>query len=394
MEIERLCEQAESYIIEQRRYFHRHPELSGKEKNTSEAIKHQLSMLGISYTDLKPGYGVAGVIRGALPGKRIGVRADIDALPVQEKTEWEYISENDGISHACGHDAHIAMLLGVAKVLNEQKSILCGTVVLLFQAEEETGGGTNEIIDYLSSQGGLDQLIGLHIWGTVPEGEIILRPGAIFAGGRALSIRVNGKGGHGARPDLTNDPIKAASDLLLQITSIPANYHNLFDCCVISVCTFHAGSRGNIVPDFAEMEGSIRYFKENDAAVLDELIQKRIKGIEFIHDVQIEYKMSDKGVKPVMNDAEAIKKARALVEKVKGLWTSDDAEPICAGDNMGKLLNEYQGFYAVLGARIEQNGIVWPQHSSKFALDEKALRKGCEFMVQYIFEYLNGCVKA
>jgi len=390
MEISRLCSDAEPYIIEQRRYFHRHPELSGCEKNTAAAICRQLESLGIPYERLHTCFGVVGRIDGKYPGRTIALRADTDALPVQEETDCSYASENDGVMHACGHDAHTAMLLGAARVLSEIREELHGTVLLLFQPGEENGGGAPDMVAYLKEHGGADQIIGLHIWSTVPAGEILLIPKTVFSGACAIFLHIAGRGGHGARPDLTNDPIKAACDLVLQITSIPSNYHSLFRQCVISICTFHSGIRGNIVPDSADLTGSIRYFQPDDLKILTGLINKKIRGIELIHDVTVDFTMKNDGVPPVVNNEESIRRARAIVKNVGGLAVSSQTDPICAGDNMAKLLACWPGFYGVLGAGNPDIGASAPQHSAKYRIDESVLRKGTEFMVQYAIDYLIG----
>ena len=201
--ISELCKKYEDYMIEQRRYFHMYPEVSLKEENTSRMIKQQLDEMGVPYEELPPNHGLVATIQGKSGTKTIGVRADIDALPMQEESDIPYKSKCDGVMHACGHDAHIAMLLGVAKVLNDYKEHLEGTVRLIFQSAEEIGKGYVEVVDYLDRTGGVDRLIGLHIWSTLPAGEILLIPGSVFAGGSGFTITVKGQGGHGARPDLT-----------------------------------------------------------------------------------------------------------------------------------------------------------------------------------------------
>ena len=195
-----LFQENEGYIIRTRRYFHQHPELSLKEEETSAKIKDELEQMGIPYEELKPGYGVVGTILGKGGKKRIAARADIDALPVDEDTGLEFASCNSGAMHACGHDAHIAMLLGAAKALNSIKDELNGQVKLIFQSAEEIGLGYQEVLDYLEAIGGVDQIIGIHIWSTLPAGEILLLPGSVFAGGRSFVAKIYGKGGHGARP--------------------------------------------------------------------------------------------------------------------------------------------------------------------------------------------------
>lgn len=241
-------QEAEDYIIEMRRWFHQHPEVSLQEKETAGKIMKELERMGISYEEVKPNYGIVATIQGSESGRVIAARADIDALPVTEETGLEFASCNKGVMHACGHDAHAAMLLGVAKVLQEAREDLHGTVKLVFQSAEEIGKGYEEILEHLEADGGVDQMIGLHIWSTLPAGEILLIPGSVFSGGSAFICRVNGQGGHGARPDLVRDPIKAACDLVLKLAAIPTNFYDVLDHSVVSTGMIHAGTQNNIFP--------------------------------------------------------------------------------------------------------------------------------------------------
>ena len=259
MNIRNLYDQSESWMIELRRWFHRHPELSLQEKETSGKIQEELTKLGIPYQVLAPNYGIVATIQGSRPGKKIVLRADIDALPVTEETGLSFASEHPGVMHACGHDAHAAMLLGAARILQENKDELCGTVICLFQVAEETGFGYKEALDHFDSIGGVDGVIGLHIWSAVPEGEIVLLPGSIFAGGKGYDLKVKGQGGHGGRPDLVNDPIKTACEMVLKFASIPTNFYDVLDHSVVNVGKIEAGTIGNVFPSEANIYGGFRW---------------------------------------------------------------------------------------------------------------------------------------
>ena len=226
--------EAEPYIIEMRRWFHQHPELSLKEKETSEKIKEELDKMGIPHEDLKPNYGVVATIQGKDSGKVIAARADIE---------------------------------------------LNGTVKLVFQVSEENGMGYQEILDYFESIGGVDRVIGLHIWSTLPAGEILLIPGSVFAGGTGFTCRVNGQGGHGARPDLVKDPIKAACDLVLKLASIPTNFYDVLDHSVVSVGQIQSGTMGNIFPSYAEIKGTTRYYKTGGVDAIKKIMQQIADGV-------------------------------------------------------------------------------------------------------------------
>lgn len=376
----------EQYMIDLRRWFHRHPELSMQETGTVERIKQELDRMGIENEVLEGGHGVGAVIRCGQGDKVIAARADIDALAVEEETGLPFKSCQNGLMHACGHDAHMAMLLGAAKTINEMKDELHGTVKLLFQAGEEIGLGHTEVLDYLEKTGGTDQVIGLHIWNTVPSGELLILPGGIFGGARPFRCHIKGKGGHGARPDLAHDPVKTACELALKYASIPSNFYDVLDHSVVSTGLVKAGSGYNIFPAEAEIEGSIRYFKRGGNVALQEIMARIAEGVARIYGTEIELTFGN-GCIPVYNDAAAVDKVRALVPQIEGLVLSKQSDPICGGDNICYLLDKYPGFYAVLGGAVDENA--YPQHHPKFDIDESAFRKGAELMVRYMADYLN-----
>lgn len=387
MDVKKLYDEQEDYIIEMRRWFHRHPEVSLQEKNTSAKIREELEKMEVPYVELKPNYGLVATIQGGGPGRTVALRADIDALPVKEETGLEFQSENTGVMHACGHDAHIAMLLGAVKALNTVKAELKGTVKCVFQVAEETGKGYQEVLDYFDSIGGVDGVAGLHIWSDVPEGEILLLPGSIFAGGLGYSVHIHGQGGHGGRPDLVKDPIKAACELVLKFASIPSNFYDVLDHSVVNVGKIEAGTMGNIFPSEAHIRGGVRWYKHGGNKVILEKMQQIAAGVGTMYGVECEISV-DGGVIPVHNNAEMITQARALVPEVGGLKLSAQTDPICAGDNFGYILAKYPGFYGVLGAG-KHGEKVYPQHHCKFDLDEKSFRKGSEFMARYAIEFLK-----
>lgn len=387
MDIKKLFDAHEEEIIENRRWFHRHPEVSFKEKETSERICKKLEEMGIPYETLPPNYGIVATIEGGKKGKTLAIRADIDGLPVTEETGVPFASEYSGKMHACGHDSHIAMLLGAACVLNKVKDELCGTVKCVFQVAEEIGGGYQEVLDYFEKIGGVDGIIGLHIWSAIPEGQILLYPGAVFAGGLGYTAKITGKGGHGARPDLTCDPIKAACELALKFASIPSNFYDVLDHSVVNVGIIQAGTLGNIIPSEAMIKGGIRWYKDGGGEKILTLMKRMAEGVGIAHNVTCEVTV-DGGVPPVMNNLAMIEKAKTLVNEIDGLRNADQTDPICAGDNYGYLVRAYPGFYGILGGG-KHGEEIYPQHHPKFDLDEKAFRKGSEFMTRYAINFLK-----
>ena len=218
-----LAQEQYDFLVETRRDIHRHPEPSTQEFRTRELVIRELRRIGITEIRTYFNTGVAAVIRGGRPGRTIGIRADMDALPMQEESSLPYVSQTPGAMHSCGHDGHTAMLLGVGRLLQEAREHLRGTVKLIFQSAEEVGGGVPEIIRHLDSCGGLDRLTAIHLWADIDAGLISVEPGGRMAGGILFDVTVHGKGGHGSRPDKAKDPIKPACEILLQLAAIPGS---------------------------------------------------------------------------------------------------------------------------------------------------------------------------
>ena len=387
MKIEELFDAVEDKIIEDRRWFHRHPEVSLEEKMTSEYICKRLEEMGISYEMLPPNYGIVATIQGGKPGKTLALRADVDALPVTEETGLPFASEHEGKMHACGHDAHAAMLLGVAQVMNEMKEEFAGVLKLVFQVAEETGYGYQEILDYFEKIGGVDGIAGVHIWSAIPTGEVLLYPGAVFAGAQGYNATIEGRGGHGARPDLTHDPIKAACELALKFSSIPSNFYDVLDYSVVSVGVIEAGTLKNIIPGHATIGGSMRYYKDDGGEKIVEIMERMAKGIDIAHNVKTTIDILG-GIPPIINNIAMIDEAKQIVDNMDNLRIADQKEAICASDNYGYLLRKYPGMYAILGGgKLDEE--IYPQHHAKFDLDEKSFRKGAEFMAKYAMHFLK-----
>jgi len=387
MELRELFDREERGIIELRRWFHAHPEASLHEELTSRKIAEELEKMGIPYEKLPPNHGLVAIIEGAKKGKTIVIRADMDALPVSEETGLPFSSENKGVMHACGHDGHMAMLLGVIKTLSQYRNQFNGTVKCLFQVGEEIGRGHGEALEYLEKTGGTDGVIALHLWSNIPEGQILLIPGAVFAGVRGFVVKVRGEGGHGGRPDLVKDPIKSACDLVLKISAIPSNFYDVLDHSVVHVGKIEAGTLGNIFPSEATVTGGFRWFNPGGEGAITEKIRQIADGVGIAYGVKCELQLLG-GVAPVHNNPAMIEQARSLISQVDGLRIADQTAPICASDNIGFFLEKYPGFYGVLGAG-KPGTEIYPHHHCKFDLDEKALRKGMEFMCRYAMEFLK-----
>jgi amidohydrolase len=250
------------YTQSLRRDFHMHPELGFHEVRTAGIVAKELTGLGLEVTTGVGGTGVVALIEGAKPGPVILVRADMDALPIVEETGAAYASQNSGVMHACGHDAHTAVLLTTAKLLSAHRNELAGTVKLVFQPAEEGMGGAEKMIEQgVLENPKVDVALGLHVWNEKPVGWIGIASGPAMAGAEIFKIKVRGKGGHGAVPHLAVDPVLAAAQIVSSLQSIVSRNVAPLQTAVVSVCTIHGGDAFNVIPPTVEMTGTIRTFE-------------------------------------------------------------------------------------------------------------------------------------
>lgn len=377
----------EEYVIGLRQEFHRHPELSDQEVWTSGRICEELDKMGIPYTRVA-GTNVVGLIDTGRPGKTIAFRGDIDALPVHEEANVPFKSEIDGLMHACGHDSHAAMVLGAARILNDHKDELSGKIYVCFQKGEEVGIGARDIVEYLKEQGGVDKAFGLHIAANLPTGFISLTEGPSMAGACNWQVVVKGKGGHGSMPYASIDPIKPLAEILLRVTSLMVNRMDTLEPIVVSPCYFHAGTADNIIPETAEMRGTIRYFKEEALDRTLELVEQISRDIAASYDATATLTYSRGKTIPVDNDAASIAAAREVVENIDGL-TAIQAPKLMGSDNFADFVHAFPGFYCFMGAGFDGPDGSLPNHHPRFTLDEKAFRLGVEFLTGCAAKFLG-----
>lgn len=377
----------EEYVIGLRQEFHRHPELSDQEVWTSGRICEELDKMGIPYTRVA-GTNVVGLIDTGRPGKTIVFRGDIDALPVHEEANVPFKSEIDGLMHACGHDSHAAMVLGAARILNDHKDELSGKIYVCFQKGEEVGIGARDIVEYLKEQGGVDKAFGLHIAANLPTGFISLTEGPSMAGACNWQVVVKGKGGHGSMPYASIDPIKPLAEILLRVTSLMVNRMDTLEPIVVSPCYFHAGTADNIIPETAEMRGTIRYFKEEALDRTLELVEQISRDIAASYDATATLTYSRGKTIPVDNDAASIAAAREVVENIDGL-TAIQAPKLMGSDNFADFVHAFPGFYCFMGAGFDGPDGSLPNHHPRFTLDEKAFRLGVEFLTGCAVKFLG-----
>lgn len=388
MDIQAKVKELEGYTIDLRREFHMHPELSHEEEFTVKRICEELDKANIPYEHVGKNNVVALLDTGR-PGKTLAIRADIDALPVEEAVDHPYKSKIPGAMHACGHDGHTAILLTVARILGEDKDALNGKIYFCFQAAEEIGAGADEIVAYLQAQGGVDQVIGTHLDGGSEPGLINLPDGALMAGALGFEIEVQGSGGHGSRPDKAIDPIKPACAILLAISAIPAQQHDPFDTCVVSPCLFQAGTKNNIIPEKAVVAGNIRFFKYGDGDAIVDMIRQQAENIAKAYGAKAVVTSQIMSPFPVINDPTVAEFGRQIAQEV-GLTLAPPHNPTMGSDNFAEFLKAFPGFYCDTGAHSSHPGTSGNHHNPTFDIDESAFGKVVEFFTTYAVRYLGA----
>lgn len=383
----------EEEIISWRRALHKIPELGLNLPSTTSFVRKQLDEMGIEYKELLDGNAIVGLIKGNNPGKTLAIRADMDALPIVEETNLEFASTN-GNMHACGHDGHTAMLLGAAKILNNNRDKFKGNVKLIFQPGEEYPGGAKPMLEEGAFENPkVDAVIGLHNGQISPEvkkGMIGFSYGDIMASMDRVLIKVKGRGGHGAYPQLTIDPVVIAAEIVLAVQKIVSREIDTTSPCVVSLCRIQGGINQNIIPDDVEIEGTIRTFDNDLRRYIAKRIEEVVKGIVEANRADYEYTYDFK-YPPVINDKAFTENFVKSAEKVIGSENiMEITKPLMGGEDFAYFLEEVPGTYFFLSNINEVDGEVYGHHNSKFDLDEKEFYKGSAIFIQAALDYLNS----
>ncbi len=392
MEIMKAIERYTDYAIKLRREIHRSPELSGNEYNTTKLIRRELKQYGIQVRESGLETGVIADIRGKKPGngRTIAVRADIDALPVQEKTGEEFASSVPGISHACGHDMHTAALLLAARVLKEMEDDFCGTVRLMFQPAEEKGDGARAMIAHGALENPKpDAVLGIHTWPDTPAGMIGVKPGPSHASSDTITILVRGKGGHGAHPYRCVDPIMASAYLLTQLQTLISRELPMTESAVLTFGTIHGGTAANVIPDEVKLQGTFRCLNADWREKL--LASVRRVSEECCLAMRAEAEVTVKeGMPPLVNDTEMIEKLAVSAEKILGpdhVKRLQTASP--GSDDFAFYLEQVPGILFRMGTGNDDPTTHVGLHNGGNRFDERGIPTGAAVMVQYILDYLN-----
>lgn len=379
----------ENQVIEWRRYLHENPETGFDLSNTIDYVCKQLDGMGISYERDVAKSSVIAKIEGNAEGKTIAFRADMDALPVKEETGLDFSSKNNCM-HACGHDAHTAMLLGACKLINSFKEDLKGNVKFIFQPAEELGIGSLDIIEkgYID---GVDEIIGLHVGNLTTEGEtsgeLFFSEGSMMACMDKFQITVKGKGAHGAYPAESVDPIVIASNIVMALQEIVSREILPTRPAVVSVCQVHAGTAFNVIPGEVQLEGTVRAVTNEDRDIIAKRIGEISKGIAEAYRGEVEYEFFWQPP-PLVNNPEVARKIKETATKLFPDEVKDLKDPVMPGEDFAWYLEKVPGSFVFLFNPLEIDGQAWAHHNSRFAIDEDQLIKGYSLFAQYAFDQL------
>lgn len=383
-------------LVADRRWLHEHPELGMQEFETARFIAERLHALGVE--DIRTGIGetgVTGLVRGTGTGPGAGkvvlLRADMDALPILEENDVEYISQNPGVMHACGHDGHVSILLGVARLLMAQRDRFAGTVKVLFQPCEETipGGAAWMIRDGVLEDPHVDAIFGLHLAQFLPVGTIAVNAGPVMAAGQFFRVNVHGKGGHGAAPHLGRDPIVAAVEMISALQTIVSRNVDPMDTAVVSVGTIHAGIASNVIPDSLEFTGTYRTFSTETQTAVASRFVTIVEGIAKAHGVTVEVEMPP-GLPAVINDSAMADVVRRAAIRTVGEEKTVPGVPWMASEDFAYFLEERPGCYFFVGSSNAERGLVWDHHHPRFDIDEESLGIGVETVTGTVLEYFES----
>jgi amidohydrolase len=392
-----------------RRNFHQHPELKYKEHLTARVVAERLGQYGYGVRTGVGRTGVVGLLQDTKQASAAGLeaapsggdldrsvrtllyRADMDALPISEENDVEYRSQNDGVMHACGHDAHVAIALAVARQIAAERDQLNGNLKLAFQPAEEGGKGALAMIDDGVLENPIvDAAVGLHVWNNLPVGTVGVYTGALMAAVDEFELVVQGVGGHGAMPQQTVDAIVTAAQIVNALQTVVSRNVSPLDSAVVTVGIFNAGNAFNIIADTATLRGTVRTFNNETHRVIPEMVERVIRGV--CESMGASYKLDYiRQTSPLVNAAEMCELVAECAAEVVGVENviRDESVRTMGGEDMSYFLERVPGCYFFLGTRNEARGLIHPHHSPRFDIDESALVIGVEIMTRIVRGYLK-----
>ncbi len=370
-------------MVRWRRALHRRPELGFEEHETAAFVARHLGELGLAVETGVAKTGVVAVLRASAPSRPpVLLRADMDALPIQEIAGRSYGSEIAGRMHACGHDGHMAMLLAAATVLTAERAKLDRDVVFCFQPGEEGFGGADAMIaEGVLSRHGVAEAYGLHLWSLFPAGTIQVRSGATMAAQDEFEATIRGKGGHGALPHRAIDPIVAIAHAVTALQAVVARSVDPVASAVVTVGSLHAGSAPNVIPDEATMRGTLRSFDDGVRETLRTRVREVLAGTAAAHGCALDYRLFP-GYPAVVNDAVSVAIVRRHAAAIVGEDRVIEPAPMAAAEDFAFFLRKVPGAFVFIGAGNAERGITAPHHAAQFDLDESSLPIGAELLVR------------
>jgi len=380
-------------LVRTRRDLHAHPELRYEEHRTAELVAERLT--GLGYRP-RPGVGRTGVtalLEGATPGPCVLLRADMDALPLQERNDVPYASRHPGVMHACGHDGHTAMALGAARILRRLPAPARGSVKLMFQPAEEGGNGAVAMIeDGVLERPRVDAAFGLHLWNHLEVGKVAIVDGPFMASVDEFALRIVGTGGHGAMPHETRDPVLAAAHVVTALQQIAARNVNPLQAAVVTIGAVHGGEAFNIIPDQVELRGTARSFDEDVWAALPGHIERVATRTAEAFGCRAEMTLR-RLMRPTINDPAMAELVREVAREIVGADNIVE-ERTMGGEDFAEVLARVPGCYFFVGSRNEATGRVHPHHSPHFDIDEAALPIGARLLASVAHHYLRRAATA
>ncbi|MBI2689913.1 MAG: amidohydrolase [Acidobacteria bacterium] len=383
-------------VVEQRRDFHRHPELSNREERTARVIAEKLRALGLD--DVRTGvgkYGVVAVLKGGQPGPVVAWRADMDALPVFSTSDKPYKSLNNGVHHACGHDAHMAIGLAVAELLAGMRDRIAGSIKFIFQpAEEGAPRGEEGGAALMIKEGALESprpaaIFGLHVWSLAPTGTVTYASGPAMASADSFTIAIRGKQVHASTPHLGIDSISVAAQCITQLQTIRSRRIDPNESMVLTIGSIHGGNRNNIITAEVKMEGTIRTFSENTRENVRTMMKRTLAGCTSAGDADFRLDFDGAQYPVTVNDPKLTAESLPQMRRVLGEQNIQAKPPVTGAEDFAYYQKVIPGFFWFLGVRNEKLGITGAHHTPEFDLDEAALVPGVKLAANQLLDYLE-----
>lgn len=378
----------ENWVVDIRRRLHQCPELLYELHETAGIVTEVLDGLGIPY---QSGIAETGILATIGTGESpcVMLRADMDALPIEEDVDVDFKSRNPGKMHACGHDCHTAMLLGAAKILKQQEAELKGTVKLCFQPAEEGGAGAKRMCDDgIMQNPKVDKVFGIHVWPMIPTGQLTGRPGPFLAAANSFRITVKGKGGHAAMPHLAIDPVTTSAQIVSQSQTIVSREQDPLEAAVISFTTIHGGSAFNVIPAEVVIEGTIRSLSTEGHQKLTKRLDSIAKAIAEAHHCEAEFEVTGEPYPVTSNDDELWSEVHTMGESVVGKGNFQTCAPMMGGEDFAFYGEFAKTCFVALGSGNEAKGCTFGLHHPKFKADESAFPIGTALHVAFVKDHL------